>query len=374
MAHPFRLPRGAVAAVGASLLPWFRANARDLPWRRDRSPYAVWVSELMLQQTRVDTVIPYFERWMRRFPDCATLAAAPLGEVLKAWEGLGYYARARNLHAAARRVCDDFGGTLPSDYAQLRSLPGIGPYTAAAIASFAFGGRHAVLDGNVERVLARLCAIDAPLKAPDTQRGLRELADRLLGDADPALFNEAMMELGALVCTPRDPACGVCPLRVPCRARRRVPSDYPAKAPAKPIPTLVVGAAVTWRDDGNFLIALRHPKGLLGGLWEFPGGKVEPGESLPDCVRRELKEELDLVVDVLAPCCQIRHTYSHFHLDLRVFHCRWRGDEPKALDCAGFRWVTCHDCADLAFGKADLGVLRHLRDLEASALRKILSA
>jgi A/G-specific adenine glycosylase len=374
MAAAVRLPRGAAEAVGSSLIPWFRANARDLPWRRDRSPYAVWVSELMLQQTRVETVVPYFERWMQRFPDCASLAAAPLGDVLKAWEGLGYYARARNLHAAAKRVCADFGGQLPSGFEQLRSLPGIGPYTAAAIASFAFGGRHAVLDGNVERVLTRFCAIDAPLKAPATQRGLRDLADRLLGDADPALFNEAMMELGALVCAPRESACGACPLRGPCRGRRGNPTDYPTKAATKPVPTLVVGAAVTWRDDGKFLIALRHPKGLLGGLWEFPGGKREPGESLPDCVRRELKEELDIDVEVLGPACQVRHTYSHFHLDLRVFHCRWRGDKPKALDCAGFRWATLADCADLAFGKADLGVLRHLRESGGGPLRKILSA
>ena len=359
---PFRAPNGVKQHLHEALPPWFADHARALPWRENRSPYRVWISEAMLQQTRVETVIPYFQRWMAAFPDVTSLADAPLESVLKAWEGLGYYARARNLHRAAILIRDQYGGRIPEDPGHMGALPGIGPYTLAAIQSLAFGRPMAVLDGNVERVLTRLLASEAPVNDPKVKNGLRDLAGRLMGDLDPRVFNEGMMELGATVCLPRNPRCDICPLRPRCRGAKSDPARYPVKQKKKKIPVVEVGAAVTWRDPETFLIAKRHPEGLLGGMWEFPGGKREAGEALDDCVKRELREELDIQVKVKAFFMHVRHTFTHFHLSMHVFHCQWNGDDPKALDCADFRWVRFADCATLPFGKADRRVLAALED------------
>ncbi|MCC5850964.1 MAG: A/G-specific adenine glycosylase [Verrucomicrobia bacterium] len=342
-----------------------------MPWRQNPTPYRVWISEAMLQQTRVETVVPYFLRWMDAFPNVTALADAPLETVLKTWEGLGYYARARNLHRAAIVVRDQYQGQIPDDPDLLGALPGIGPYTLAAIQSLAFGRPMAVLDGNVERVLSRVLASDAPINDPKVKNGLRDLAGRLMGDTDPRVFNEAMMELGATVCLPRNPRCTLCPLHPLCRGAKTDPTRFPVKLKKKKIPVVEVGAAVTWRDPETFLIAKRHPEGLLGGMWEFPGGKREANESLVDCVKRELQEELDIRVDVKDFFLHVRHTFTHFHLSMHVFHCKWNGDAPKALDCADFRWVRFADCVKLPFGKADRQVLAALSTLADNSILPI---
>jgi A/G-specific adenine glycosylase len=275
---------------------------------------------------------------------------------------MGYYSRARNLHKAARMLVNDHDGKVPDDPHALKALPGIGPYTLAAVLSLAFDRPHAVLDGNVERVLTRLTAWDADIRKPTVKAHLRTLAGRLLNHHPPGAFNEAMMELGATVCLPKRPDCGTCPLREICRGRRTGhPEQFPFKSPRKPIPTLQVGAGVVWRDSETFLIARRKEEGMLGGLWEFPGGKLEQGEAMAGCIRRELREELDIEVDVGEHLTHVRHTYSHFHLRMDVHHCRWRGDPPQALDCADFRWVTLAECDALPFSKADLKVIQALK-------------
>jgi len=358
----FRLPSGAHDLAETQLIPWFTRHQRDLPWRVNRTPYRVWISEIMLQQTRVDTVIPYYQRWMKAFPTVTRLAEADQESVLKCWEGLGYYSRARNLHRAAKQVVERFRGELPSDPEELASLPGIGPYTQAAILSLAFGMSFAVLDGNVERVLTRLCAIGEDIRSPKVKSGLRDLASRLLGELPAGSFNEAVMELGATVCLPGTPRCEECPFSPVCRAyRQNLTGEFPFKSKKKPIPTLEVGAAITWRDDRTFLIARRKEEGLLGGMWEFPGGKREKGEDMPACIRRELQEEMGIDVEVNERFVRVRHTYSHFHLRLEVYHCRWKGDAPRAIDCADFRWATLEDCLQLPFGKADRKVLQALQ-------------
>jgi A/G-specific adenine glycosylase len=355
------LPQNLQQTVTTGLLPWFSAHARDLPWRKHRTPYRIWISEAMLQQTRVDTVIPYFEAWMRQFPSIEVLANADQQAVLKVWEGLGYYSRARNIHRAARILLEEFDGQVPSDQEALRALPGIGPYTSAAILSLAFGKPYAVLDGNVERVLTRLLAWDANVRSPKVKSALQSVATRMLGDHPPGLFNEAVMELGATVCMPKKADCPRCPLHNVCRAARGgSPEQFPYKSKAKAIPTIEVGAGLVWRDPETFLIAQRKQDGMLGGLWEFPGGKVEAGESMQECIQRELMEELGIAVDVGPRLVHVRHTYSHFHLRMDVHHCLWKGPEPRALDCAGFRWVQLSDCGALPFSRADLKVLEAL--------------
>lgn len=348
------------AAVARRLLPWFARNARDLPWRRRRTPYRVLVSELMLQQTRVEQVIPYFRSFMRRFPTLRALAAADESDVLKAWEGLGYYARARNLLRLARYITKERGGRFPRTYEGLLALPGVGPYTAAALGSLAFGLDAPLSDGNVRRVLARVFALDEP-RRERLDAECRALAAALLPRGRAAEFNEALMELGATVCTPRRPRCDRCPLRPVCRGcETGAPERYPRRRPRKPLPHLVVGAAVTLDSRGRVLIARRKSEGLLGGLWEFPGGKVEPGETMAQCIARELREEMNMEIEVGERLTVVHHAYSHFTIELHACFARHIRGRPRCIHCAGFAWVPISRLRDYAFSRADHRIVEAL--------------
>ena len=363
-AFPSSLIRSLRAAVRDRLLPWFAAHARPLPWRAEpRPPYAVWISEIMLQQTRVDTVIPYFHRFLARFPDPASLAAAPLRDVLKLWEGLGYYSRARQLHNAAHLLVRDHGGRLPADPARLAALPGLGPYTTAALASFAFGLPLAVLDGNVIRVFARLLALPDDVGRPATRKKLQLLADALLLRDQPGPTNEAWMELGALVCAPRAPRCPDCPLRPVCRAAKlHAPEAFPKKKKKMKVPHKIVGAAVILNSKNQILIAQRKPEGgMLAGLWEFPGGKIAPGESMPQCIARELKEEMGLSLEVGPHLVTVPHAYTHFTIELHAHFARIRSGRPRHIECADHAWVTRDQFDAYPFSKADLDIIRAIR-------------
>jgi A/G-specific adenine glycosylase len=351
---------GSEAFWVAPLMEWFAAHKRDMPWRGNPDPYAVWVSEIMLQQTQVATVMPYFRRFMRRFPTVRKLAEADQQEVLKAWEGLGYYTRARNLHRAAREVLREFGGRVPETSAALRSLPGIGPYTAAAIASIAFGESVPVVDGNVVRVVARLRGIQQDSTRPAVRAGMAAyLAAHLPADR-AGDFNQALMELGALVCRPRDPACPACPLSPGCVARRK---GWTARLPVRPtkkaVPHIEVAACVI-RKGGKVLIAQRRPDQMLGGLWEFPGGKRHPGETIQDTGRREIMEELGLEIEVGREICRVNHAYSHFTMTLHALECRPLKGRPRPIDCAAVKWVPEKRLRDYPFPGADRRVLATL--------------
>jgi A/G-specific adenine glycosylase len=345
------------------LLAWSRTHRRDLPWRGERDPYRIWVSEVMLQQTQVKTVIPYYHRFLSRFPILHSLAEADLDEVLKAWEGLGYYARARNLHQAARRVMKDHGGQLPADQDALLALPGIGPYTVGALLSLAFGQDAAVLDGNVRRVLSRLFAIDSDPRSAATRKRLWNLAEALLPPGQAASFNEALMDLGATVCTSRDPRCGECPLSEGCQGvQQRNPERYPARVQRRPLPHHDIAVGVIWRGD-QLLISKRHTDDLLGGLWELPGGKQESGETLEECLAREVREELGIEIAVGDLLMTVRHAYTHFRITLHVFHCRYLSGAPQALRCADWRWVRPDQLDDFAFPAANRRILAALREI-----------
>lgn len=350
------------AALQEHLLAWFAANARDLPWRRRRTPYRVWLSEIMLQQTRVDQVIGYYQRFLRRFPSIRALAAAKPDDVLKAWEGLGYYTRARQLQAAAKKIVADHGGRFPRDMEAIRALPGVGPYTAAAIGSLAFGHDAAVVDGNVIRVLTRLFAIAEDTGKPAARRALQALADDLLPRGRAGAFNEALMELGATVCTPRAPRCDACPERAHCDAfAAGTPTAYPRKARKSPVPHKHVGAGVVIDARGRFLIAQRKETSMLGGMWEFPGGTREPGETNEQCIARELKEELGVDVEVGPHLITVPHAFSHFTMDLHAHRCRLRAGRPRAIHCAAWRWVTLDQFDQFPFGRADQHIIAHLK-------------
>ncbi|WP_428262054.1 A/G-specific adenine glycosylase [Haliangium sp.] len=301
-------------AVGRRVVAHFRRLRRDLPWRRSRDPYAIWISEIMLQQTRVATVVPYFERWMERFPTIDSLARGSLDEVLALWSGLGYYSRARNLHRCARAVCEQHGGRLPRSAEGLRALPGIGPYTAGAIASIAFGLREPVVDGNVARVLARLYAIDDDVKSPSVVRTLWRRAAELVPVHAPGDFNQGLMELGATVCTPTRPSCLVCPLCELCRARAQGRADELPVMPARrrPDELPLIDAGALWIERrGRLLLARRRPQGLYGGLWELPQAEA-PGQP---------RDLLAVALVDLSPVPVHEHlqVLTHRRLRIRVF-------------------------------------------------------
>lgn len=316
----------------------------------------------MLQQTRVDQAGPYYERFLKTFPTVQALAAASLDEVLRCWEGLGYYARARNLHRAARQVVAQHGGRLPEHYAALRRLPGIGPYTAAAVASIAFGASHAALDGNVMRVLTRVLAVADDLRASATRRALQEVADALVPPEAPGAFNQAMMELGAMICTPVEPRCGHCPLREVCQALAMgAPTAFPLQTPRTPVPHHEVALGILFNEAGAVLIQRRPENGLLGGLWEFPGGKREPGESLEAACARELREELDVRVAV-GPClASVQHAYTHFRVTLHAFQCALQEGTPRSQRGLPLRWVFLDELDRYAFPRANRRLIEWIK-------------
>ncbi len=339
------------------LLDWFRLVKRDLPWRRTRDPYRIWLSEIMLQQTRVDQAQPYYERFVSRFPEVVSLAKADLDDVLRLWEGLGYYSRARNMHKAAQQIVERHDGRFPDTYDDVIALQGIGPYTAAAVMSIAFDEPWPVVDGNVIRVISRLYGIGEDVRLASTQKQIARKADELLIRSQPGDFNQAMMELGATICTPGSPSCSRCPFQDSCYARRhdRVPF-YPFKSPAKKRPHHQIAVGVIRDDAGRFLIARRPENAMLGGLWEFPGGKQESGETLCGTVRRELKEELGVHVDVeREPFEIIQHAYSHFTITLHAFFATLidGSTPPKAKNGEPLQWVRADDLAGYAFPKAN---------------------
>ena len=335
-----------------------------MPWRETSNPYRIWISEVMLQQTRVDQARPYYERFTDAFPTVEALAAAPLDEVLLRWEGLGYYSRARNLHRAAQLIVQEHSGRLPESYDAIRALPGIGPYTAAAVLSIAFGQPHAVLDGNVARVLTRVFTISDDVKRTSTRRRLQTLADRLLATEAPGDFNQAVMELGATVCTPSTPACPGCPLRDGCQAYAEGrPEAYPVSAKKPPVPHYDVAVGLVFDEGGEVLIQRRREDGLLGGLWEFPGGKREEGEALEATCRRELQEELGIEVEVEAPFGRIDHAYTHFKITLHAFRCRLRKGTPTAKEGQPLRWVGLGDLDQYAFPRANRRLIEQLNPL-----------
>jgi A/G-specific adenine glycosylase len=344
------------------LLAWYDRAAADLPWRRTQDPYHVWLSEIMLQQTQVETVIPYFERFLAAFPTVQALADAPLDNVLKLWEGLGYYSRARNLHRAAQMIAHDMGGVNPTTAEGWQQLPGIGRYTAGAIASIAFGEVAPVLDGNVIRVFSRLLDLEADETQNDTKNQLWQQAENWMPDTRPGDYNQALMELGRTICKPRNPLCGQCPIREYCLAYQHGTQDErPVKTPRAVTPHYDVAAGIIWNKNNKLLIAQRPLEGLLGGLWEFPGGKQEPDESLPECLQRELREELAIEVRVGELFTVVRHGFTHFRITLHAFTCQYISGPPQSIGVRDWAWVTVDQLDRYSFGKADREIITALR-------------
>jgi len=347
--------------LGGCILTWYALSQRNLPWRKTRNPYYIWVSEVMLQQTQVETVIPYYKRFLSRFPTVQALASAPLDDVLKLWENMGYYARARHLHAAAKEIVGRLGGKVPNTWDDLMGLPGVGDYTAGAILSIAFAQPVPAIDANVRRVIARLFAIDQPLEKGRIQRRIAELTGRFLTKNDPGLFNQALMDLGASVCTPRKPDCAVCPVSRSCAANQRNLQDtLPVTKRRAPVPHNHVTAGIITDTRGRILVVRRPDKGLLGGLWKFPGGLQEAEETLGGCLRRKVQEEVGIQIRVGKPMTSVNHAYTHFRITLHAFQCTYQSGKATPIGCTDWRWIEVQNIKDLAFSKADRKIIEVL--------------
>jgi A/G-specific adenine glycosylase len=322
------------------LLEWYKINKRELPWRRAKDIYTVWVSEVMLQQTQVTTVIPYFQRFLERFPTIQHLAKGSEQEVLKLWEGLGYYSRVRNLYRAAQKVVNEYGGKIPETPETFRRLPGVGPYIAAAVLSIVRNIPLPAVDGNVMRVYTRFYGMAGDVRKTTTRTYIFQQLKAIIPSEAAGDFNQALMELGALICTPHTPQCTVCPLNKQCVAFTTNRVDrYPYKSPSGKVPGYRVSIGIILKDN-QFYIQKRPSKGHLGGLWEFPGGKAQKDETPEQALHRECKEELGCEIEIMKALPVVRHAYSHFKIEMTPFICRLKSEGVYPGEHQPFLWIT----------------------------------
>jgi A/G-specific adenine glycosylase len=336
------------------LLVWYRRNQRCLPWRKTNDPYRIWISEIMLQQTQVDTVIPYYHRFLKTFPTVSSLARAPLQKVLKVWENLGYYSRARNIHAAARMIVEKFGGQVPDNLEVIQTLPGIGQYTAGAILSIAYGQALPAVDGNVRRILCRLFAIRKSMDNTREQKQLQKLAASLIPAKHPGDFNQALMDLGATICKAKNPDCARCPVACHCQAQLHdLQNVLPIIRKAPAIPHRQAAAAVIRNSKGMLLVVQRPTSGLLASLWKLPGGFIKSEEDTEKSLRRNVKEELGIAIRPGKYLASVNHTYTHFRITLQAYECSLLKGDPKPLGCQNWRWASLTDLKKLPMSKVD---------------------
>lgn len=343
------------------LLSWFKVHQRKLPWRDVKNPYYTWVAEVMLQQTQVKKVLEYYQKFIDQFSDVYALAQANLQQVLKAWEGMGYYARARNLHKAAQIIVAEKEGVIPQNYADFKKLPGAGEYITAAVLSQAFNAAYAVVDGNVKRVITRLFLIDQPVNLSSSASIFKQHADLLLDRHEPGTFNQAMMELGATVCRPKNPKCHICPISSFCSAfKSSQQNEYPVSIKSKPTPELQIAVGIIHKES-KILITRRQPDGLLGGLWEFPGGRVGPGENAEQACLRKIKQKTNLDVEISRFLTRINHAYTHFKIIMEVFNCHFLNGTVALNGPADYRWISVSEIDEFPFHGANHKFIRLLK-------------
>ena len=346
------------SSLNRKLLAWYRRNQRSLPWRETSDPYRIWISEIMLQQTQVDTVIPYYHRFLKSFPTVSSLARAPLQDVLKAWENLGYYSRARNIHTAAKVIVEKFGGQIPDNWEEIKTLPGIGQYSAGAILSIAYGQAIPAVDGNVRRILCRLFAIRKPVDDTREQKQLQTLAASLIPVKHPGDFNQALMDLGATICRAKNPDCLHCPITDLCQARLHdLQNVLPITRKAPTIPHRHAAAAVICNQKGMLLVVQRPASGLLASLWKLPGGFIKAGKDIENSLKHSVKEELGISIRSGKHLASVNHTYTHFRITLQAYECHLLKSTPKPFECQNWRWASPTDLKKLPLSKIDRMIL-----------------
>lgn len=343
------------------LLQWYAANKRDLPWRHTGDIYAIWLSEVMLQQTQVTTVIPYYNRFLQHFPDIVSLAEAREQDLLKMWEGLGYYSRIRNFHKAAKEVVRLHNGQIPTHHQSFRKLPGVGPYIAAAVLSIACGLPLPAVDGNVMRVVTRFKGMSDDIGKTATRTHITAQLQQYIPPSRSSQFTQAFMELGALVCTPKSPQCTECPFSKECTAfNTGTIHKYPVKTRRPKVPEYRVSIAIVVKGD-MFYIQKRPSKGHLGGMWEFPGGKSKDNESPEHTLLRECREELGCDVTIIRKLAQVNHAYSHFKIRMSVFICSIQAGDVRQPEGHPFCWITVDELDEYPFPGANHKFFSELR-------------
>jgi len=352
------------------LLDWFVKNKRDLPWRKTYEPYHVWISEIMLQQTQMDRGVEYFKRWMLLFPDIESLASASEQSILKAWEGLGYYSRARNIIKSTTLLIEKHNGQMPQDYDQLLALPGVGPYAAGAIMSIAFDRPCPVIDANVERLFARIGDIDKPMKDKAVYKSLQNMLGAIVKreGLSPRDFNQGLMEFGALVCTPKNPECASCPIQEYCRAwKAGTALNRPVKKKKQQTIEIIMSCAII-ENEGKFFIQQRQDDDVWGGLWEFPGGRLKNGESAAEAAKRELYEETEMKAVDLVSFETVTHYYTRYRVTLHSFFCATSDDsKPKLHAAQQYRWVSLEGLSSYAFPSGHRQLISKLKEFMATA-------
>ena len=339
------------------LLHWYRHNQRKLPWRETRDPYKIWISEVMLQQTTVQTVLPYYKKWLLVFPDIRTLSQASTQKVLKTWEGLGYYQRAKNLHKASKIIMKDHKGKIPQTYSILKKLPGFGPYTTAAVLSFAFNQPYPVLDGNIRRILLRIRDLHEEA-SPSSDKILKPFLNSLFTPQESSPFNQAFMELGALICRPQNPSCLLCPIQKYCKAFQAGTQEIIPKPKRTKFHKIKAVLGII-RQNNRYLIQKRPSEGLMADLWEFPGGKIEPGETPVHALHREIKEELDQEVIQEKFLIKVNHSYTQFRVTLYAFQCELK--ERPELNSPKHQWVSLQEFNNYPFPSGSVKVIQYLK-------------
>ena len=350
-----------ISSFQQDLIGWFEEEQRKLPWRKDKNPYKIWVSEIMLQQTRVDTVIPYFTRFIEQFPTIQALAEAEEDKVLKAWEGLGYYSRARNLQSAVKEVHEKYNGQVPNNQQEISTLKGVGPYTAGAILSIAYGLPEPAVDGNVMRVLARILSIWADIAKPSTRKIFEEAVRRFISHENPSFFNQGLMELGALICTPTSPSCLLCPVREHCQAfSEGTVQELPIKTKTKKQKNVQIAAAVLENDEGKILIHKRPNTGLLANLWEFPNVEVHLSYINE---KTQLKESVLSAyradIEVSEMIGQIEHVFSHLTWNINAYKGKVQSSIEETDD---LKLVTVKEMEAYAFSVSHQKIFRHFSE------------
>lgn len=347
-------PAKKTASFRKALLSWYGENKRELPWRKTRDPYAIWISEVMLQQTRVDTVLPYYLNFMEKYPDLKSLAMADPEALLKSWEGLGYYKRLQNLRKTAVFLVDNLDGLFPENLSELKKLPGIGAYTGAALASIAFDEKEAVVDGNVKRVMARLFEDSFPVNANRAHKHFQQYADFLLDPETPGNFNQALMDLGAMICVPGKPLCAKCPVKTLCGAfTSKSQEHFPTRESRKRIPFFKVTCTAILDREKRILVTKRPETGMLPGFWEFPGGKLEKDEHEEAACKRKIFEKTGLTPFAFEHLCTVRHAYTHFRIAMAFFVCHTQKTEIFPEKTREFRWLPFMELKTLAFPAAN---------------------
>ncbi len=330
-----------------SVLKWFKIMKRDLPFRRTKDPYKIWLSEVMLQQTKVITAVPYYNKWIKKYPTLFSVSEENLNNLLKLWEGLGYYSRCRNFHEATKKICIKYDGNVPSDWETFISLPGVGNYTASAVLSIAFGKKYVTIDGNVKRVIFRLLGLKKP--TPFNNKRAKKTLEKLISDSSPGDFNQSMMELGALICTPRKPQCDICPLKYMCKAfKSKDPEDYPLRKKKLRVPKYQYIAGII-RNDNKFLIIKRDENSMLGGLWELPNFRVEKTTDLENSYIKKIKSLYDININILKKIGTISHKYSHFSAVVKVFNCKLCSLEN--YNDNQYKWISLKEVTLYPFSK-----------------------